>query len=117
MNEVPYLKRATLGNISIKTNEFVDGMSEITYNTTELIIVTANGKFNKIPASALTRSNRNKAGKRTPEHRATQVLWRRWRSQGWSLHSTERRWYRQGALSLPVLSQIGMNPVQAGTPL
>lgn len=62
MNEVPYLKRATLGNISIKTNEFVDGMSEITPNTTELIIITANGKFNKIPASALIRSTRNKAG-------------------------------------------------------
>ena len=62
MDEVPYLKRATLGNISMKTNESIDGMSVITQYTRELIVVTANGRFNKLTPSALARSNRNKSG-------------------------------------------------------
>lgn len=64
ISEVPYLKRATLGNISmaLKENEIVDGLSIITQYTPELVIITANGKFNKIPASALNQSSRNKSG-------------------------------------------------------
>ena len=62
INDIPYLKRATLGNISIKTNDTVDGMSVITAETKELIVVTTKGKFNKLSPSVLERSSRNKAG-------------------------------------------------------
>lgn len=62
IDDVPYLKRATLGNQSMKTTEPIDGMSVITGDTKELIVVTAKGRFNKLSASALIRSNRNKSG-------------------------------------------------------
>ena len=62
IDEVPYLKRATLGNQAMKTSEPIDGISVITADTKELIVVTAKGKFNKLVSSALVRSNRNKAG-------------------------------------------------------
>ena len=62
IDDVPYLKRTTLGNQSMKTPEPIDGMSVITGDTKELIVVTAKGRFNKLSASALVRSNRNKSG-------------------------------------------------------
>jgi len=62
MDDIPYLKRTALGNISIKTKEPVDGMSVITTKTDELVVVTNKGKFNKITQSALPRSVRNRAG-------------------------------------------------------
>ena len=62
IDEVPYLKRATLGNQAMKTSEPIDGISVIIADTKELIVVTAKGKFNKLVSSALVRSNRNKAG-------------------------------------------------------
>ena len=62
MDDIPYLKRATLGNQAMKTSEPIDGISVITGETKELIIVTAKGKFNKITPAVLPKSNRNKAG-------------------------------------------------------
>ena len=62
IDDVPYLKRSTLGNQSMKTPEPIDGISVITGDTKELIVVTAKGRFNKLSASALIRSNRNKSG-------------------------------------------------------
>ena len=62
IDDVPYLKRSTLGNQSMKTPEPIDGISVITGDTKELIVVTAKGRFNKLSASALVRSNRNKSG-------------------------------------------------------
>lgn len=62
IDEIPYLKRATLGNISMKTKEPIDGMSVITAETKELVVVTSKGKFNKLSPSVLSRSTRNKAG-------------------------------------------------------
>ena len=62
IDDVPYLKRATFGNQSMKTPELIDGISVITGDTKELIVVTAKGRFNKLSASALVRSNRNKSG-------------------------------------------------------
>ena len=62
MDDIPYLKRATLGNQAMKTSEPIDGISVITGETRELIIVTAKGKFNKITPAVLPKSNRNKAG-------------------------------------------------------
>lgn len=62
ISEVPYLKRATLGNIAMKSNEPIDGISVITADTKELIVVTNKGRFNKIQPSVLANSKRNTAG-------------------------------------------------------
>ena len=62
IDSIPYLKRATLGNIAMKTNEEIDGISVVTAETKDVIIVTAKGKFNRISQAALPRSDRNKAG-------------------------------------------------------
>lgn len=62
MDSIPYLKRSTLGNISIKSNEPVDGISVITSETRDIIIITYKGRFNRLTQSALVRSDRNKAG-------------------------------------------------------
>lgn len=62
INEIPYLKRATLGNQAMKTKESIDGISVVTADTKEVVVVTAKGKFNRLTISALPRSNRNKAG-------------------------------------------------------
>ena len=62
IDEIPYLKRATLGNQAMKTSEPIDGISVITAETRELVVVTAKGKFNKLVPSVLPRSSRNKAG-------------------------------------------------------
>ena len=62
IDEIPYLKRATLGNQAIKTKEPIDGISVITNDTKEVIVVTSKGRFNKLSPYALPKSNRNKAG-------------------------------------------------------
>ena len=62
IDEIPYLKRATLGNQAMKTSEPIDGISVITAETRELVVVTAKGKFNKLVPSVLPKSTRNKAG-------------------------------------------------------
>jgi DNA gyrase subunit A len=62
MDSIPYLKRATLGNISIRSKDPVDGISVITAETNSIIVVTAKGRFNRISQSALERSATNKTG-------------------------------------------------------
>ena len=62
IDSIPYLKRATLGNISMKTTEPIEGLSVVTSETKDVIVVTAKGRFNRISQSALPRSERNRAG-------------------------------------------------------
>lgn len=62
IEQIPYLKRATLGNQAIKTKEELDGISVLTSDTKDIVIVTYKGRFNKISQSAFERSERNKAG-------------------------------------------------------
>ena len=62
INDIPYLKRSTLGATSIKSPEGIDGISVITAETKDVIIVTAKGRFNRISQSALERTTRGKAG-------------------------------------------------------
>ena len=62
INEIPYLKRATLGNQAMKTKDPIDGISVITGDTKGLIIVTNKGKFNRLAPSVLPSTTRNKAG-------------------------------------------------------
>ena len=58
----PYLKRSTLGNTAMKTTLDIDGMSVITGDTTDIVVVTDKGKFNRFNISGLPISDRNKAG-------------------------------------------------------
>jgi len=62
IDSIPYLKRSTLGSISMKTNEPIDGISVVTSDTKDVVVVTAKGKFNRISQSALARTERNRAG-------------------------------------------------------
>ncbi len=62
MNSVPYMKRATLGNMSLKSSTGVDGLSIITPEIGGVVVVTAKGRFNKLSESVLARSDRNKSG-------------------------------------------------------
>lgn len=64
IDSIPYLKRATLGNIAMKTTEAIDGISVVTAETKDVVVVTAKGRFNRITAAAFPRSDRNKAGAR-----------------------------------------------------
>ena len=63
MDQVPHFKRSTLGNFAMNTKEPVDGFTVLSMNSAPYIIATTeSGKINKISASALPKSDRNKAG-------------------------------------------------------
>ena len=62
MSCIPYLKRATLGNIAMKSNDPIEGMSVVTSGTKYIIIVTAKGRFNKVLTDVIVRSDKSKAG-------------------------------------------------------
>lgn len=63
MDQVPHFKRSTLGNFAMNTKEPVDGFTVLSTNSAPYIIATTeSGKINKISASALPKSDRNKAG-------------------------------------------------------
>ena len=58
---IPYLKRATIGNRAMNTTEEVDGISVITHETTDIVVVTAKGKFNRFSITGLPVKDRGKA--------------------------------------------------------
>ncbi len=64
IESIPYLKRSTLGStgMKIKPEESIDGISVVTAETKDVIIVTAKGRFNRITQSALERSSKGKTG-------------------------------------------------------
>ena len=62
VESTPYLKRSTLGNTAMKTTEDIDGMSVVTSETTDIVVVTDKGKFNRFSISGLPVSDRNRAG-------------------------------------------------------
>ena len=62
VESTPYLKRSTLGNMAMKTTEDIDGMSVVTRETTDIVVVTNKGKFNRFGVVGLPVSDRNKAG-------------------------------------------------------
>lgn len=64
IDQIPYLKRATMGNQAMKTKDPIDGMSVITSDTKDVVVVTAKGRFNRITPATFARSDRNKAGSR-----------------------------------------------------
>lgn len=62
VNALPYLKRSTMGNQTIKSKYEVDGISVINQETTDIVVVTAKGKFNRFSSAALPQGNRNQTG-------------------------------------------------------
>lgn len=62
MNNIPHLKRSTIGNQSIKSKDDVIGMSIIAPNNSNLAIITTGGKINKISNEILPLSARSRAG-------------------------------------------------------
>ena len=62
MNAIPYLKRSTLGNIGMRTNDAIDGIAVITKATKDLVIVTNKGYINRIRPEALPCNDKNKTG-------------------------------------------------------
>ncbi|MDD3121877.1 MAG: DNA topoisomerase (ATP-hydrolyzing) subunit A [Candidatus Izemoplasmatales bacterium] len=63
MDNVPHLKRSTLGNQAMNSKEPIDGFTQLSNTVAPYIVaITDSGKINKIPAEALPKSERNKAG-------------------------------------------------------
>jgi len=62
MNEIPHLKRNTKGVKSMSTKEYIDGLSIIYPNTTDIIVITESGKINRFDVVALPCLGRNKSG-------------------------------------------------------
>ena len=62
MLDVPYQKRSTKGMKSMSSSPEVDGMSIIKPDTTDIIVVTEQGRVNKFDVVGMPRSSRNKAG-------------------------------------------------------
>ena len=60
--EAPYLRRATKGVYSMKTQYPMDGMDCVYPAATDLVVVTSHGYVNKIPLTALPLSKRMKVG-------------------------------------------------------
>lgn len=61
VKDVPYQKRSTKGLKAMNT-DFIDGMSIINPDSTDVVVITASGKINKFDIAALPRLSRNKVG-------------------------------------------------------
>ena len=63
INNIPYVKRSSIGNIGIKTNNsLVHGISIINNDMTDIVIITESGKISRIKQIELTQSLTNRAG-------------------------------------------------------
>lgn len=59
-NDIPYLKRSTKGAKSMPNGE-VEGLSVVTNDTTDIVVITNKGYINRLSPMALPASTRNKA--------------------------------------------------------
>ena len=60
--DIPNYKRNTLGVYAMNTKDPLDGMSAITPGSTDIVVITEQGKINKFDISGLPKSERYKAG-------------------------------------------------------
>ena len=60
--EAPYIRRTTKGYSGMRTSHDVDGMECIYPGATNMVVVTKNGRINKLPLDANMRSSRGKSG-------------------------------------------------------
>jgi DNA gyrase subunit A len=61
MDQIPYLKRATVGNKAISSTDNVDGLAVITPETTDIVVITNKGYFNRFSISGMPAKARAKA--------------------------------------------------------
>ena len=61
MDQIPYLKRATVGNKAISSNDDIDGLAVITPETTDIVVITNKGYFNRFSISGIPAKPRAKA--------------------------------------------------------
>lgn len=61
MSEIPYQKRSTKGLKAMNT-DYIDGMSIISPDSTDIVVITSSGRINRFDISGLTRLSRNKVG-------------------------------------------------------
>ena len=59
-NDIPYLKRSTKGAKSMPNGE-VEGLSVVTKDTTDIVVITNKGYINRLSPMALPATTRNKA--------------------------------------------------------
>lgn len=59
-NDIPYLKRSTKGAKSMPNGE-VEGLSVVTKDTTDIVVITNKGYINRLSPTALPATTRNKA--------------------------------------------------------
>lgn len=60
--DIPCYKRNTLGVSAMNTKGTIEGMSIVYPDATSIIVITRNGRINKIGVGAFQRSQRNKSG-------------------------------------------------------
>lgn len=61
INSIPHLKRSTLGNKALSSNDDVDGIAVVTSEITDIVVITAKGKFNRFSINGLPVKDRGKA--------------------------------------------------------
>ena len=64
IESIPYLKRTAVGSNAMRGNEPIEGISIVTSETKDVVVVTSTGRFNRISQAALERQVRGKAGSR-----------------------------------------------------
>ena len=64
ISNIPYLKRSALGNIGIRSTEPVEGITVVNKDSTDIVVVTANGRFNRVSQSVIPTTSTNRAGSR-----------------------------------------------------
>ena len=62
MKDIPLLKRNAVGCAAMNTNEPIEGMTVMYPDSTDIIIVTKNGKFNRFNSTMLSPHKRNCKG-------------------------------------------------------
>lgn len=62
LTDIPLLKRNASGNKAMNTNEYIEGISVVYPDTQYIMVITANGKMNKLPINSFIVHGRAKAG-------------------------------------------------------
>lgn len=64
VEEIPKYRRSTIGvtAMNLSNGEFIDGVSGIYPNMTDMVVITESGRFNRIKIDAFKRSSRAKSG-------------------------------------------------------
>lgn len=73
-NEVPHYKRNSIGVLAMNTKDCISGASVLYSNEDNIIVVTKNGKVNRLSAVGLERAKRNGKGKKVMKLSSTDSI-------------------------------------------